>query len=333
MFELIVAGSILASLLPYAATGGADFGAGMWNLLATGPRAKEQREAITRALAPIWEANHVWLILIVVVLFTGFPRAFAPIMTALNIPMTLILIGIIFRGSAFIFRRYDSRKDVARFRWSTLFGFASFFTPFFEGTVLGALSSGQIRVVNGIVTTGFFAGWITPFAFSCGAFALGLCAFLAATYLTLDPESEREVQNDFRVRALISGAAIPLLALIVFLTSKNGAPEIFHRLTTWWGLSFAIGAGACAIAALLGLWFRYFALARVAVIGEACLVLVGWSLAHYPRIIVPDVTIFNSAAPIATLRLLVIALVVGSVILFPSLAFLFAVFKGKETCR
>src|ERR1700722_18133989 len=100
MFELIVAISILASLLLYAATGGADFGAGMWDLLAIGRRAKEQRKAIARALAPIWEANHVWLILIIVVLFTGFPRAFAPVMTALNIPMTLVLIGIIFRGSA-----------------------------------------------------------------------------------------------------------------------------------------------------------------------------------------------------------------------------------------
>jgi cytochrome bd-type quinol oxidase subunit 2 len=101
------------------------------------PRAERQREAIAKAIGPIWEANHVWLILVVVLLFTGFPAGFAAMMTALNIPLTAMLIGIVLRGSAFIFRKYDSRSDATQRRWSMLFGVASFCTPFFQGIILG----------------------------------------------------------------------------------------------------------------------------------------------------------------------------------------------------
>src|ERR1039457_6894091 len=157
MLTLAVTVSLLLSLILYALTGGADFGGGMWDLLAVGPRATRQRKAIATAIAPIWEANHVWLILVVVVLFTGFPTGFAAIMTALNIPVTVMLIGIVLRGSAFIFRSYDSQSVAVQRHWSTTFGIASIFTPFFQGVILGALATGQIRVANDQVTTGFFA--------------------------------------------------------------------------------------------------------------------------------------------------------------------------------
>src|SRR5437016_2057905 len=146
MFELIVAGFMFVALIFYALSGGADFGGGMWDLLATGPRADAQRDAIGKAIAPIWEADHVWLILVIVILFTGFPRAFAAMMTALNIPFTLMLIGIVLRGSAFTFRKYDVKSQHVQHRWSTLFGSASFFTPFIQGVSLGALSTGEIRI-------------------------------------------------------------------------------------------------------------------------------------------------------------------------------------------
>src|SRR6267143_6116843 len=157
MFELIVAGFMFVALVFYAVTGDADYGGGMWDLFATGPRADEQRKAIERAIGPIWEADHVWLILIIVILFTGFPRAFAAMMTALNIPFTLMLIGIVLRGAAFTFRKYDVQSQDVQHRWSTLFGAASFFTPFIQGVALGALSTGQIRIVDGRLATGFFA--------------------------------------------------------------------------------------------------------------------------------------------------------------------------------
>src|ERR1039457_2113676 len=148
MLTLAVTISLLLSLILYALMGGADFGGGMWDLLAVGPRAARQRRAIAEAIGPIWEANHVWLILVVVLLFTGFPRGFTVMMTALNIPVTAMLIGIVLRGSAFIFRKYDNQSDAVQRRWSALFGSACFFTPFFQGVIIGALATGQIHIVD-----------------------------------------------------------------------------------------------------------------------------------------------------------------------------------------
>jgi cytochrome d ubiquinol oxidase subunit II len=329
--DLIVAGFMFVALIFYAVTGDADYGGGMWDLLATGPRADEQRNAIERAIGPIWEADHVWLILIVVILFTGFPPAFAAMMTALNIPFTLMLIGIVLRGSAFTFRKYDVKSEEVKQRWSILFGAASFFTPFVQGVTLGALSTGQIRIVDGRVVSGFFAGWLTPFALSCGLFALVLFAFLAATYLTADPSVETHVQNDFRLRALWSGTALVPIAFVVFITAKEGAPAMYHGLTQWWAPLLVGATIVVALVALGSLWLRRFALARIAAIAEVTLVLGGWSVAQYPNLITPDVTIFNATAPEITLRLLTYALAAGAVILLPSLAFLFLVFKGKES--
>jgi cytochrome d ubiquinol oxidase subunit II len=158
MLELTVAICILLSLILYALMGDADFGGGMWYLLAAGSRAPRQRQAIAAAIGPIWEANHVWLILVVVLLFTGFPSGFAAMMTALNLPITAMVFGIVLRGSAFIFRQYDSKSDAVQHRWDKVFGVACFITPFFQGVTIGALATGQIRVVNNQVVTGFFAG-------------------------------------------------------------------------------------------------------------------------------------------------------------------------------
>jgi cytochrome d ubiquinol oxidase subunit II len=329
MLELIVAICILLSLILYALMGGADFGGGMWNLLAVGPRAARQRKAIAEAIGPIWEANHVWLILVVVLLFTGFPLGFAGMMTALNIPLTAMLIGIVLRGSAFIFRKYDSESDAVQRHWSAVFGIASVLTPFSQGVILGALTTGQIRIVNGQVVTGFFAGWLTLFALACGIFALGLFAFLAATYLTLDTKDQPDLQNDFRVRALWSGLALAPIAGVVFLTSKQGAPQMYNGLTHWWAPLLVAWTSVVSIVALVALWRRWFALARIAAIGQVTLILVGWCLAQYPNLITPDVTVNNAHAPEITLRLLVLALGAGAIVLLPSLAFLFHIFKGK----
>jgi cytochrome d ubiquinol oxidase subunit II len=330
VLELIIAVFILLSLIVYALMGGADFGGGMWDLLAFGPRAKRQRELIADAIAPIWEANHVWLILVIVLLFTSFPRAFAAMMTALNIPMTAMLLGIVLRGSAFMFRKYDVADDTVQRRWSTVFGVASIFTPFVQGAALGALTTGRIRIEEGHVVTGFSAGWLTPFALACGVFALGLFAFLAATYMTVDAKDERELQDDFRRRALWSGLALAPVALAVFLTSKEGAPEMCHGLTRWWAPVLLAWTSLFAVVALAALWLRRFALARLAAIGQVTLILVGWGLAQYPNLIVPDITVSNTAAPESTLRLLVIALGFGAMLLLPSLAYLFYIFKGRE---
>jgi cytochrome d ubiquinol oxidase subunit II len=211
-----------------------------------------------------------------------------------------------------------------------VFGIASFFTPFFQGVIIGALATGQIRFVTGQIVTGFLTGWLTPFALSCGLFALGLFAFLAATYLTVDTANQPDLQNDFRLRALWSGLALAPIAGLVFLASKQGAPGMFHGLTSWWAPLLLACTSLAALSALAALWLRRFAWARMAAVGQVTLILVGWGLAQYPHLITPDVTVANTHAPDVTLRLLVMALSAGAIVLLPSLFFLFRLFKGSE---
>src|SRR5712691_10751243 len=156
---------MIASLILYALLGGADYGGGVWDLFAFGRRAPEQRALIAKAIGPVWEANHVWLILVIVILFTAFPPAFAAISTALHIPLTLLLIGIVLRGATFTFRAHDVQRDNVQRRWSLVFSIASIITPLLLGIVLGAIASGTIRVENGVVVSGFLKSWVAPFLF------------------------------------------------------------------------------------------------------------------------------------------------------------------------
>ena len=330
MLETIIACVTLGALVLYALMGGADFGGGLWDLFARGPRAARQRKIIADAIAPIWEANHVWLILVIVLLFTAFPRGFSAKMTALHIPLMAMLVGIVLRGSAFVFRRYDAKDDVVQRRWSLVFGVSSVLTPFLQGLCLGALASGAIRVERGQVTTGFFAGWTEVFALACGAFALALFAFLAAVYLTVDAANDPEVQNDFRRRALVAEIALaPIAALVFFAARAGGAPQMYEDLTRWWAPWLLLWTSGFALTALFALWRRHFRTARIAAIGQVTLILVGWSSAQFPHVIVPDVNIYDDAAPEITLRLLVIALGFGAIVLLPSLYYLFHVFKKR----
>jgi cytochrome d ubiquinol oxidase subunit II len=329
MLETLIAAVMLASLILYVLMGGADYGGGMWDLVASGPRAQRQRHAIVEAIAPIWEANHVWLILVIVLLFTGFPRAFSVIMIALHIPITAMLIGMVLRGSAFVFRKYDSTEDAVQRRWSTIFGIASFFTPFFQGLTLGALTTGDIHFVGDQVNTGFFAGWLTPFALTCGLFALALFAFLAATYMTVDTQGQPDLQSDFRLRALWAEAALIPLATTVFATSKYGAPFMYQGLTDWWAPVLLGWTALSAITATLALWSRRFYLARIAAVAQVTFILLGWGLGQFPHLVTPDVTLRNAAAPESTLKLLVLALGAGAVVLLPSLLYLLQIFKGQ----
>ena len=328
-YATIITIIMLSALVLYALTGGADYGGGMWDLFATGPRARQQRAAIEEALAPIWEANHVWLIFVITVLFTAFPVAFGTIMTALHIPLTLVLIGIVLRGSAFVFRKYDSQRDRVHRRWSRVFGVASVLTPFLLGLSLGALASGEIRVENGQVVTGFFAGWTSLFAVACGLFAQGLFALLAATYLTVDTDGAPALQNDFRRRALFAELSLPPAAALVFWLARDGAPVLYANLTQWWAPGLLALTSLCALTALWTLWTRRFLWARAAVAAQVALILIGWGGAQYPYLIVPDLTVADMAAAPATLRMLAGALATGIVFLLPALGYLFFVFKRR----
>ena len=193
---------------------------------------------------------------------------------------------------------------------------------------LGALASGELRVVAGEVASGFFAGWTRPFALACGLFAQGLFAFLAATYLTVDTEADAALQEDFRRRALASGLALAPAAALTFALARNGAPRIFERLTSWWAPLLLGVTSVFAVAALLALWSRRFPWARAMAIGQVTCILIGWGVAQHPYIVVPDLTLTNTATAPSTLRWLAWALAAGAVVLFPSFAYLLHVFKG-----
>ena len=328
--ELCVAGVMLISLIIYVLTGGADFGGGIWDLFATGPRTKSQRTLITQAIAPIWEANHVWLIVIVVLLFVAFPVAFATISTALHIPLTLMLIGIVLRGSAFVFRTYDVQSDTTHRRWSRVFAIASVITPVMLGITLGAVASGTIHVdvESGQVETDFISAWLAPFPFAIGFFTLTLCALLAAVYLTLETD-DPELQEDFRRRALIAALSVGAMAGLSFILSADGAPTIRRGLASAaWSIPFQVLTGAVALWAIWTIWNRQFRLARILVPIQVTLIVFGWGLAQYPYLVTPDLTFSNTAAPDAVLRPILIVLGVGGVLLVPAFWYLYAVFKG-----
>ena len=322
---------MITALIIYALLGGADYGGGVWDLFAFGKRAPAQRALIANAIGPVWEANHVWLILVIVVLFTAFPPAFAAISTALHIPLTLLLIGIVLRGTTFTFRAHDVKRDDVQRRWSLVFSIASIITPLLLGIVLGAIASGTIRVENGVVVSGFLKSWLAPFPIGVGFFALSLFAFLAAVYLTVEA-SENELQDDFRLRALIAGIAVGILALTVFILAGTGAPTLRAGISrSWWALALHLGTAVVAVGAFYTLWTRKYRVARICAVAQVTLILVGWALAQFPYLVEPDMTIYSAAAPRATLQLLFVALAAGVLVLFPSYYYLFRIFKRSLT--
>jgi cytochrome d ubiquinol oxidase subunit II len=324
----ILAAVLALSLNAYVLFGGADFGGGVWDLLASGPRRERQREVIAHAIGPIWEANHVWLILAIVLTFTCFAPVYARLGTILHIPLTLMLVGIVLRGSAFTFRTYDTRGDAAQRRWGRTFASASVITPVLLGVSIGAVASGRVRPVNmsGFVSQ-FVQPWLTPFALSVGLLALTLFAFLAAVFLTMETH-DPELCEDFRRRALGAGVAVFFASALVLLLSHNAAPLVRTGLmASSWALPLHLATGLSAVVVLAALGFRRFRLARVAAGLQVSLIFWGWALAQYPLLVPPDLTIANSAAPESTLRLVLVALAIGGAVLLPSLWYLFQVFK------
>ena len=317
-----IAVAMLASLVAYTITGGADFGGGVWDLLARGPRADAQRATIAKAIAPIWEANHVWLIIVVVLLFVCFPVPFAAISTSLHIPMLLMLIGIVLRGAAFTFRAYGRPSPDEVILFSRLFAVTSLLTPLMLGIVLGAVARGvPVDPVTGRATTNFVDAWWAPFPVAVGVFVLILFAFLAAVYLILETD-DTALQDDFRARALGSGVALAAAALVAFLLAGGAAPAhpAFHILT-----------GAAAVGALAALWTRRYAVARILAIGQATLIVVGFGATQNPYILPPHLEIAAWAAPDSVLSPVLTALAAGIVVLVPSFWYLYAVFKGART--
>ncbi len=333
--ELMIAGVILIALMIYTLSAGADFGGGAWTLLASGRRAEDQRQLVDDAIGPIWEANHVWLILVVVLLFVCFPGAFAAVSTALHIPLTVMLIGIVLRGSAFaflhVYTHAEQAHDPGPRRFSRIFAVASLITPITLGVTLGALSTGiHVDRTTGLVHTDFISEWLAPFPFAAGLFTLCLFAFLAAVYLANEAE-DRELSDIFRRRALITAAVLSVTALLAFIAAGPGAPVIHAGLSSsGWALPLHLATGLAAVLAIVFLWQRRLRLARLAAMAQAALIVGGWAFAQYPYLVFPDFTIADAAAPSTVLVPVLIALGVGAVVLVPSLVYLYVIFKTRR---
>ena len=309
-----------SSLTAYALLAGADFGAGTWDLLA-GPaeRGRSRRGLIEHVIGPVWEANHVWLIFVLVLLWTAFPPVFAAIASTLWIPLTVAALGIIARGSAFAFRKAVTQVWQQRV-FGASFAASSVVTPFFLGAAAGAIAAG--RVPPGLAAGDPIGAWTSPTAILTGALSVAACSFLAATYLCADAarQSDRMLMDWFRRRALASGVVAGAVAIIGLVVVHADAPALFDGLTGR-ALPVVLVSVAGGVAALLLLAAGRFILARLAV-GLAVGGLVwGWGLGQYPQLL-PGLDITAGAAVATTLRAVLVTSAVGLALLVPSLLLL-----------
>lgn len=306
----------LVAVVLYAVLGGADFGGGVWDLFATGPRSTQQRAAIANAIGPVWEANHVWLIFVLVLLFTCFPPAFADLASGLYAPLTFALVGIVLRGAAFVFRNYATDIPTLGWSWTVAFGVASLLAPFFLGDAIGALATGRYA-------------WTSPFAIAVGFFAVAVCAQIAAVFILRELPST-ELQDDFRRRAVRATIAVWILGAVPALVAGRTEPTLFAALQR----PFAVGA--IAVALLAGLIviacvrLRSDTAARAAVGVEATAILAGWFGAQAPDLVPGRYTFGTATSGDATIDAFLIATAAGAIVLVPSLVLLFRLFKSSS---
>ncbi|MER6848837.1 cytochrome d ubiquinol oxidase subunit II [Streptomyces flaveolus] len=312
----------------YAVFGGADFGAGVWDLLAGGTRrGRAQRQLVEHSIGPVWEANHVWLIFVVVLLWSAFSPVFAAVMSTLYLPLTFAALGIIARGAAFAFRKASTELWQQRL-FGACFALSSLITPFFLGTVAGGVASG--RVPPGLAEGDVLTSWLNPTSGLGGVLAVLTCAHLAAVYLCADAarEGRSALAADFARRGIISGLACGAVACVGIAVLNADAPELFHGLTHR-GLPLVILSAVAGLSGLALLHRRRYVLARPTAALAVAAILWAWGAAQYPAMLVGGTTVAQAASDGAVLSACLIALAVGAVLLVPSLWLLYATFQRR----
>jgi cytochrome d ubiquinol oxidase subunit II len=313
----------------YALFGGADFGAGFWDLLAGGARrGAARRKLIEHSIGPVWEANHVWLIFVLVVMWTCFPRLFGAVSSTLWIPLTLAAFGVIVRGSAFAFRKTVTEIWQRRI-FGAAFAASSVITPFFLGAAAGAVAAG--RVPPGVGTGHPVTSWWSPVPVMTGILAVVVCAYLAAVYLTADARrsGDTTLVAWFRWRALGAGVAAGAIAAGGLLFLHQDATALYHGLTHR-GLPLVIVSAAAGVTSLGLLYRRRFLVARLTAALAVAAVLWGWAAAQYPKLLDPGLTIGQAAASHSVMVATLISLAAGTVLLVPSLVWLYILFQRSE---
>ncbi len=318
------------SIVFYVLFGGADFGAGVLELIS----GQQDRETIAHAIGPVWEANHVWLILVVVILFMGFPDIYSTMSLHLHIPLLLMLVGIVLRGTAFAYMHYDAIKDRSNNVYNLVFKLSSVLTPMFLGITVGAMILGKINPKAETFYDGFIAPWFNLFSFSVGLFCLVLFTFLAAVYLIGETRNQEQREALIRSAKILNGSAV-IIGILVFASAQWSGLNLFLLFYNSW---IAIAAVVLATAILPPLWITLqqskILIPRILAGTQILLILFAWFWVQYPIVIkiqeALPLTFQNSAAPDSTLLQLVIALVIGSLIILPFLYFLMKTFKGSQ---
>ncbi len=314
----------------YALFGGADFGAGFWDLVAGGAqRGDRQRRLIEHSIGPVWEANHVWLIYILVVMWTCFPGLFGAVSSTLWIPLTLAAFGVIARGSAFAFRKTVTENWQRRI-FGAGFAASSVITPFFLGAIAGAVASG--RVPPGVGRGDAITSWWNPVSVLTGVLAVAVCAYLAAVYLTADARrsGDESLTVGFRRRALVAGVVAGVVAAVGLVLLHADAPDLAHGLAHR-GLPLVVVSAVAGVTCLGLLYRRHFLAARLSAATAVTAVLWAWALSQYPHLLDPGMTITQGAASGSVLRATLICLGIGAVLLVPSLTWLYVLFQRPNS--
>ena len=314
----------------YALFGGADFGGGFWDLIAGGAEKGERpRALIQRSLTPVWEANHVWLIFILVVLWTAFPDAFAAVMTTLYAPIALAAVGIVLRGAGFAFRKSIVSLQGRR-AMGAAFAISSVLTPFFMGTVVGAIAAGNVPAAgNGDA----FSSWIAPLPLLVGVLFVASGAYLAAIFLSADAHSGEapgpgsdepaDLEAYFARRALVAAAVAGALALAGIFALHAEARYLFDRLTDQ-ALPLVVVSALCGLAVLgLLLRGRHHPGARPAAVAAVVAVIWGWGVAQFPYLLPTSLKISQSAAPDSTLDAVLVVFAIAVIVVLPALGLLY----------
>jgi cytochrome bd ubiquinol oxidase subunit II len=318
---------ILIGLVLYTVLAGADFGAGLWTLLAgSGREATRVREHAHHSMAPVWEANHVWLIFVLTVMWTAYPTAFGSIASTLAVPLFIAGIGIVLRGAAYAlhsgFSPPTGRSRGGQRTLDLIFSLSSLITPFALGAMVGAIASRRVPVGN--AAGRLFSSWTGPTSILVGVLAVSSAAYLAAVYLAADAVrlGDQQLERQFRLRALISGVLAGAGAVVGVGVLHHDAHQLYRHLLDGAGLVGLIVSVIAGISALSLVWSSRFALARFAAALAVAAIIAGWALAQQP-LLLPGLTIQQAAAPHDTLVVLSVAVIAGGAILFPSLALLF----------
>jgi cytochrome d ubiquinol oxidase subunit II len=322
MPEVCLALAIIG-ITAYAVLGGADLGAGFWDLTAGGDhRGGRVRGMIQRSMSPVWEDNHVWLIFVLVILWTAFPEFFGSMMSTLYIPLFIAAFGIILRGAAFAVRGQAATMREAR-TFGAVFASSSLLVPFFLGAALGGIASGRVPVGNAAGAP--WDSWINPTSILIGVLAVVTGAYISAVYLAADAEQADlpDLVESFRTRALGAGAVAGLIAIGGLFVIRSDARELFDGLTSGGGLVFVLLSAAFGLLTLALVWTRRLSLARFSSAAAVGCIVVGWAFAQSPYLLPGELTLDQAAANDATLTALLISVGVGLCLLVPSLVYLY----------